>query len=72
MTVVRRLFGFAALTAVAVGAAVVLRRRAGSGRERVDLYYEDGSMTTFEDGAPEALALLGHARAALAVGRPHA
>jgi hypothetical protein len=70
VTVVRRLFGFAALAAVAVRAAVVLRRRAGSGRERVDLYYEDGSMTTFEDGTPEALALLGHARQALAVGRP--
>jgi hypothetical protein len=72
MTAVRRLFGFAALAAVAVGAAVVMRRRAGSGRERVDLYYEDGSMTTFEDDAPEALVLLGHAREALAVGRAHA
>ena len=68
MTFLRRLFGLAAL-AVAVGAAVVLRRRAGSGRERVDLYYEDGSMTTFEDGTPEALVLLGHAREALAVSR---
>lgn len=67
MTFLRRLFGLAALAGVAVGAAVVLRRRAGSGRERVDLYYDDGSMTTFEDGAPEALALLSHAREALAV-----
>lgn len=72
MTAVRRLFGFAALAAVAVGAAAVMRRRAGSGRERVDLYYEDGSMTTFEDGAPEALVLLGHARDALAAGRDYA
>ena len=69
MTFVRRLFGLAAFAAVAVGAAIVLRRRAGSGRERVDLYYEDGSMATFEDGTPEALALLGHAREALAVAR---
>jgi hypothetical protein len=67
--VIRRLVGLATLAAVAVGAAVVLRRRAGSGRERVDLYYEDGSMATFEEGTPEALALLGHARAALAAGR---
>jgi len=66
---IRRLVGLAALAAVAVGAAIVLRRRAGSGRERVDLYYEDGSMATFEDGEPEALALLGHAREALAVTR---
>jgi hypothetical protein len=69
VTVVRRLFGLAALAAVAVGAAVVLRRRAGSGRERVDLYYEDGSMATFENGAPEALSLLSYAREALAVAR---
>ena len=69
MTFLRRLFGLAALAAVAVGAAVVLRRRAGSGLERVDLYYEDGSMTTFEDGTPEGLALLCHAREALAVAR---
>lgn len=69
MTFVRRLFGLAAFAVVALGAAVVLRRRAGSGRERIDLYYEDGSMTTFEDGTPEALALLGHAREALAVTR---
>jgi hypothetical protein len=69
VTFVRRLFGLVALAAVAVGAAVVLRRRAGSGRERVDLYYEDGSMTTLEDGTPEATELLGHAREALAAVR---
>ena len=69
MTFLRRLFGLVALAGVAVGAAVVLRRRAGSGRERVDLYFDDGSMTTFEEGAPEALELLGHAREALAVAR---
>ena len=69
MTFLRRLFGLVALGAVAVGAAVVLRRRAGNGRERVDLYYDDGSMATFEDGTPEALELLGHAREALAVAR---
>lgn len=71
MTVVRKLLGFAALAAVAVGAALVLRRRAGS-RERVDLYYEDGSMTTLEAGTPEAAVLLAHARDALAVGRASA
>ena len=69
MTVVRRLFGLAALAVVAFGAAVVLRRRAGSRRERVDLYFEDGSMTTFEDGAPGALPLLTYAREAVGVAR---
>jgi len=69
VTVVRRLFGLAALAAVAVGAAVVLRRRAAGSRERVDLYYEDGSMTTLEDGTPDALALLGYARDAFVAAR---
>jgi hypothetical protein len=63
---VRRLFGFATLAAVAVGAALVLRRRAAGSRQRVDLYYEDGSMETLEEGTPEAVPLLGHARDALA------
>ena len=69
MTFARRLFGFATLAALAVGAVVVMRRRAGS-RERVDLYYEDGSMATLERGDAEAQALLGHAREALAAARP--
>ena len=62
--VVRRFFGLATLAALAVGAVVVLRRRAGP-RERVDLYYEDGSMTTLERGDADAQTLLGHARDAL-------
>ena len=69
MTFVRRLFGLAALAALAVGAAVVVRRRVGGRRDRVDLYYEDGSMTTLEDDAAEALPLLGYARDALAASR---
>ena len=68
MTVVRRLFGFATLAALAVGAVVVMRRRAGL-RERVDLYYEDGSMATLERGDADVQALLGHAREALDAAR---
>jgi glycogen synthase len=69
VTFVRRLFGLATLAALAVGAVVVMRRRAGL-RERVDLYYEDGSMATLERGDADAQALLGHAREALAAARP--
>jgi hypothetical protein len=69
VTFLRRLFGFATLAAVALGAAIVLRRRATGSRERVDLYYEDGSMATLEEGTPDAVALLGHAREALAAAR---
>ncbi|HEU0305056.1 MAG TPA: hypothetical protein VFR32_10810 [Gaiellaceae bacterium] len=65
----RRLFGVAALAGLAVGAAVVYRRRAGIRRERVDLYYEDGSMATFEAGSAEGVPLLGYARNALAAAR---
>jgi hypothetical protein len=68
MTFLRRLFGFLTLAAVAVGAAFVLRRRAGA-RERVDLYYDDGSMATLEVGDPNADAMLSHARDALATAR---
>ena len=68
MRFLRRLFGFATLAALAVGAVVVMRRHTGL-RERVDLYYEDGSMATLERGDDEAQALLGHARDALAAAR---
>ena len=69
MTFLRRLFGFATLAAVAVGTVFVLRRRAAGSRQRVDLYYEDGSMATLEAGDPDTDALLSHARDALAVAR---
>jgi hypothetical protein len=57
------------LAAVAAGAAVVLRRRIGGARERVDLYFEDGSMASFEEGSPDADHMLGFARDALAAAR---
>ena len=69
MTFLRRLLGFVTFAAVAVGAAFVLRRRAAGARERVDLYYEDGSMATLEAGDSDADALLTHARDALATAR---
>jgi hypothetical protein len=65
----RRLLGLIALVAVAAGATVVLRRRLGGSRERVDLYFEDGSMTSFEEGSPDAAHMLGFAREALAAAR---
>jgi hypothetical protein len=69
VTFLRRLLGFVTFAAVAVGAAFVLRRRAAGARERVDVYYEDGSMATLEAGDPDADALLTHARDALATAR---
>ena len=46
------------------GPVLYLSRRRGH-RERVNLYYDDGSMVTLERGAPEAEQLLAVARGAL-------
>lgn len=67
--VLRRLFALVALVgAWAVGVAL-LRRTTGARRERVDLYFEDGSMQSLSNGAPEAARLLPLARAALDAAR---
>ena len=62
--------------ALAVGAAIgsaagalLLRRRAGRSRARVELYFEDGSLLTFPQGSPEAVPLLLYARELLAAAR---
>jgi hypothetical protein len=47
------------------GPLLYLSRRRGERRERVQLYYDDGSMVTLERGAPEAEQLLAVARSAL-------
>jgi hypothetical protein len=50
--------------------SVLYRRSTRRRRERVDVYFDDGSMVTFVDGSPEAEKLLGIARDALgAAGR---
>ena len=65
MKLLRRVLGLVALAAVAAGAAVLVRRSVGGSRERVDLYYEDGSMTSLENGTTDGERLLGLARDAL-------
>ena len=65
----RRGKSVAALVIVgSVGAAILWRRRRRR-RERVDLYFADGSMVSLEEGALEADRLLPHARAVLGVAR---
>ena len=49
--------------------AALLRRTTGRGRERVDLYYGDGSMKTLADGSVDAARLLGLAREAILAAR---
>jgi hypothetical protein len=54
-----------ALLVLVVGPLLYLARRRVAPRERVHLYYDDGSMVTLEPSAPEAERLLALARAAL-------
>ena len=54
-----------ALLVLVVVPILYLARRRSSPRERVHLYYDDGSMVTLEPSAPEAERLLALARAAL-------
>jgi len=58
----RRLLTIAVLIA---GPLLYFTRRRDERRERVNLYYDDGSMVTLERGAPEAEQLLAAARSAL-------
>ncbi len=53
------------LTAGSLAGTVLYRRRAARRRERVDLYYEDGSMVSLTEGSPEAESLLPLAREVL-------
>lgn len=60
------LLGFA--TGIA-GASVVLRRQLGRKRDRVEVYYDDGSMISYVEGSPEAHSLLPAAHDALRAAR---
>jgi hypothetical protein len=62
------LTGFVVAAASAT-AAVVFRRRATRSRDRVELYFADGTMVALADGSPGAEPLLSHARELLAVSR---
>ena len=54
-----------ALLLAVAGPIVYLLRRQRAGRERVSLYYADGSMVTLQRGAPGIDRLLALARSAL-------
>jgi hypothetical protein len=64
----RRLLAVGALVAGwALGAGLL--RRSARGRERVELYFDDGSLVSLRQGAPEAELLLLYARELLAAAR---
>ena len=65
----RRALGLLLTTSAAVGAVVLLRRRARSTPLRADLYFADGSMLSLDERAPELDGLMRAARAALGATR---
>ena len=58
MRALRKLLGFLTLVAIAFAGVVIYRRRFLARRERVDLYFEDGSLVSFEQGSAGAGRLL--------------
>jgi hypothetical protein len=54
-----------ALAVLVLGPLLYLARRRDVRRERVRVYYDDGSMVTLEQRGPQAERLLGIARTAL-------
>jgi len=56
---------FLAFLLFVAGPLLYLARRRSDRRDRVHLYYDDGSMVSLAHGAPEAERLLTIARAAL-------
>jgi hypothetical protein len=65
----RRLLTGFLLTVGSLAGTVFYRRRAARRRERVDVYYEDGSMVSLAEGSPEAATVLPVARRILDTAR---
>jgi hypothetical protein len=66
----RRALGLLGFAGGIFAGSVLYRRTLARRRERVDVYFADGSMITYVDGSPEGDALLGIARDALGAARP--
>jgi hypothetical protein len=67
---VRRRSLFAIGLAVGSLVGIGLYARRGKARERIDLYFADGSLSSLDRGSPEAIGLLAQARDGLRVARP--
>jgi hypothetical protein len=65
----RRLLRAAGFASGALAGAVVYRRWFGGGRERVDVFFDDGSFVTFGSRSPEAARLVPLAHRVLALVR---
>jgi hypothetical protein len=65
----RRLFALAGFASGALAGTAAYRRWHGGGRERLDVYFDDGSFVTFGAGSSEAARLLPLARQVLVAAR---
>ena len=65
----RRLLVLAGFVGGAFAGSVVYRRSVGRRRDRLDLYFDDGSMVSLVEGSAEADRLLPVARGLLATAR---
>jgi hypothetical protein len=63
----RRLFVLVGFASGAVAGTAAYRHWFGGSRERLDVYFDDGSFVTFGAGSPESARLLPLARQVLAV-----
>jgi len=66
----RRFLGLVGFGTGLFAGSFLYRRSSGRRRDRVDVYFDDGSMVSLVEGSPEADALLPLARAVLAAARP--
>ena len=65
----RRLLSLAGFVTGALAGSLAYRRLLGTGRERLDVYYDDGSFVTFVGRSPQAARLLPLAHRVLSAGR---
>jgi hypothetical protein len=63
----RRSFALVGFASGALAGTAAYRRWFGGSRERLDIYFDDGSFVTFGAGSPESARLLPLARNVLAV-----
>jgi hypothetical protein len=68
----RKLLGLLGFGTGVFAGSVLYRRSNGRRRERVDVYFDDGSMVSLAAGAPDADGLLPHAEQVLAAAREDA
>jgi len=62
----RKALGLLGFASGVLAGSVLYRRTIARRRERVDVYFDDGTMVTLADGSPEAEQALSIARDALA------